>query len=207
MPSIGSFGSKRPDVDLDFLWCDTATIRVNPKASDLGFTEFMAKAHDIELPDDVENMSAEEMAAVLNSMTAVTAAVYRLMKDLIHPEDWAEFWALAKENNQQNADLIQLSRDIQAAVTEVASGFPTGPPSDSADMPSSTRPRSLDESSSRRERRQAARTAGRSKPMLTPVEHRRQLVRERAMETLSGRPDLKVALLRSSPDDMAGQTG
>jgi hypothetical protein len=197
MPSIGSFGTKRAALDLDFVWCDAATIRVHPQASDIGFTEFMARAQDVELPDDLEAMSTSEMATVINSMAAVTAAIYRLMKDLIHPEDWDEFWRLAKENGQQNSDLMQLSRDIQAEVAKAQSGFPTGPPSDSSPTPLPTKPRSSASGPSRRDRRISARYG-------SPV--RRKQIRAQAMEHLSGRPDLKVALLRSQPEDPADQS-
>lgn len=169
MASLGSFGTEREPLDLDFNWFGE-TIRVNPDASDLDFMEFMQNAENIELPDDLEGLTASQQAAVMNTMTAVTTAMNAFVRGQIHPQDWERFWRTAKAHRQQNSDLMQLSRDITAAVAR----FPTGRSSGSGTTPSTTSPKSSAAASS---------TA------------RRERVTGHALELLKGRPDLKLALI------------
>lgn len=174
MPSLGNFGTARPPLDLDFGWFG-ATIRVNPRASDLGLTEFMATAEGIVLPDldiDEANPTAEQlqqMTAAMNAMAAVTKALQKFMREQIHPDDWDEFWRLAKGNGQQNTDLMALSKALAAEIAQHATGFPTGPSSDSSPTPPTTSPKSSGGSSS---------------------------AQDKAKKILAGRPDLRLALAR-----------
>jgi hypothetical protein len=184
MPSLGSFGTERPPLDLDFGWFG-ATIRVNPRASDLSLTEFMASAEGIVLPDlddmDEDNPTPEqlrEMTVAINAMASVTRMLQRMLREQIHSDDWDEFWRLAKENGQQNADLMALSKALAAAIAEHAAGFPTGQPSGSAPTRSSTSRKS---------------PAGSSSPALAQTA-RRHKVQDDAMKLLAGRPDLRLAL-------------
>lgn len=170
MASLGNFGVAREPLDLDFQWFG-ATIRVNPDASDLDFMEFMHSAENVELPDDIQDLTPAQQMAILNTMNSVTTAMNNFVRDQIHPDDWPEFWRLAKANRQRNSDLMQLSRDITAAVSR----FPTGQQSASTTTPSSTRPRSGAGSSS----------VG-----------RQQEVMRLALEHLPQRPDLRSALKR-----------
>jgi hypothetical protein len=194
--SLGDFGVSRPPLDLSFGWFG-ATIRVNPRASDLSLTEFMAAAEGIEIPDtddfDDDNPTPEQMrmmANAINAMSSVTKALQQFMRDQIHPDDWPEFNRLAKENGQQNADLLAVSKSLAAAIAEHVAGFPTGQSSDSPPSPGSARPRSSDGSSS----------AG-ARSDISARERRRREVQSQAMQLLPGRPDLRLALARQQQSE------
>lgn len=186
MPSLGNFGTTRPPLDLDFGWFG-ATIRVNPRASDLALTEFMSHAEGITLPDidgfDEDNPTAEhlqQMAAAMNAMASVTKALQKFMRDQIHPDDWDTFWRLAIENGQQNSDLLALSKALASEIAEHIAGFPTGQSSASAPTPANTKPRSAAGSSSRQRQ-----------------------VEDDAMRLLSGRPDLRLVLHRQRQEALS----
>lgn len=204
MPSLGSFGTARPPLELDFTWFG-AVIRVNPRASDLSLTEFMASAEGITLPDtdgiDENNPTAEQMqqmTAAMNAMASVTKALQRFMRDQIHPDDWSEFWRLARENGQQNSDLLAVSKALSAAIAEHASGFPTGQPSGSAPTPPTTSKKFSGGSSTagRRQRQVASKSAA--------TEHRHR-VQDDAAKLLAGRPDLRLALWRQRQEQDAAE--
>jgi hypothetical protein len=61
-------------------------------------------------------------------------ALKGFLRSLIHPEDFAAFWAAAKANGQRFSDLMTIGRRIIEGVTD----RPTGRPSGSTDGPSST---------------------------------------------------------------------
>lgn len=204
MASLGTFGVVRPPLELDFDWFG-ATIRVDPRASDLSFTEFMSVADGITLPDfddvDDDNPTAEQlqqMAAAVNAMTAVTKALQRMLRDQIHPQDWDTFWRLAKENGQQNSDLLAVSKALSQEITEYAAGFPTGQPSDSPATP----PRMSKKSSG------GSSTAGRRQRQLTSksaaTQHRHR-VQDDAAKLLAGRPDLRLALWQQRQEQDAAE--
>lgn len=216
MPSLGTFGVVRPPLDLDFHWFG-ATIRLNPRASDLSFTEFMSTADGIALPDfddiDEDNPTAEQlqqMATAVNAMTAVTKALQRMLREQIHTDDWPEFWRLAKENGQQNSDLLAVSKALGQEIAEHLTGFPTGPSSGSADTPSPMSTRSTGGSSTRaqsdRDRAQMRQRALARRE--TDTEHRHR-VQDNAAKLLAGRPDLRLALWqqRKEQDAAEGLTG
>ena len=171
--SIGSLGVKRDPVDLEFDYFGEV-IRVHPDATDLDVADLMAAVGDADLDDEE---GAKEVMGELS----------RFLLGSIHPDDRQRFWELSKANRQQVKDIVDVARAITEAVAAQASGFPTGQPSDSASTSSSTSKKSRGGTSSqaRAERRRAsAETA------------RQRRVTEDAMEALSGRPDLKLALAR-----------
>lgn len=211
MPSLGNFGTDRPPIDLDFGWFG-ATIRVNPRASDLSLTEFMSAAEGIQLPDldgvDEDNLTpaqVQQMAAAMNSMASVTRAVKTLVRDQIHPDDWDTFWKLAIANGQQNADLVALSKALAAEIAEHAAGFPTGPSSGSAPTPKSTKPRSSADSSSAAAKRRELASSPTGSPAESPETRRRHQVQDDAAKLLAGRPELRLALLRQRWDQDAAE--
>jgi hypothetical protein len=181
MPSLGTFGTAREPLDLDFEWFG-AIIRVNPDASDLGFMEFMENAEKVQLPDSIEGLDPDEQIKLLNSLSSVTDAMNQFVREQIHPDDWAEFWQLAKKNRQQNADLMQLSRDITAGVTR----FRTGRSSGSTGTPSSTAPKLTAVASS-------------------PVDLRREAVAQAAAVHLDKRPDLRLILRNQARAERAAE--
>lgn len=139
---LGDLGQKKAALDVTFGWFG-ATIRSNPQASpELELTDFMARAKDIDLGDvDPANATEEDFKAAAGAMEAVRD----FLRAQLHPEDWEQFWALAKANQQDVQDLMQVAMRL----TEVAAGFPTGRPSSSPAGRSRTERRSRGGSSSR----------------------------------------------------------
>lgn len=123
MTSIGTFGKKYATVDLDFEFFEM-TVRVNPSCSQAALVEFLAQAGDIDEADEIRG------ARVIMSM----------MREVVHPDDFARFWEIAKRERQDPAgDLIPLAHSVIEAVSD----FPTGRPSGSPDGDSATPPRSV----------------------------------------------------------------
>lgn len=123
---LGTFGTRRPAVDLTFTWFGS-TIRVGPNAGDLELLDFLAKARELDEGDEVGGMEL----------------TVEFLKKQIDERDWTLFMERAKENNQLMKDLLQVSRDIVTAVTI----FPTGRPSDSSSGQPPTDAKSMDDSS------------------------------------------------------------
>lgn len=105
-----------------------AEFRVADKVSSLAFMRFAKLAKSGLDTDDMEGM----------------AAVYAMLEQCIHPEDWGRFEAHA---DTERADGEALLAVIQAAF-EVFASRPTGRPSDSSDGPQTTTPSSPAVSSS-----------------------------------------------------------
>lgn len=213
--SLGSFGTPREAIDLDFVWCGEATIRVNPDATDMDFLDFMATARgvQVELADGEEN-DPDKVAQALQQASGALDLMYRFIRRQIHPDDWDEFLRIARANRQQVADLMVLARSL----TEAISRFPTGRPSGSSDGGTTTSTSSSVGSSSRAERRKASkgkRKAAKRQLQLTgmaqereresdltpqaPVSAaglRRREVATRTLQQLHGRPDLKLLVKR-----------
>lgn len=124
---LGDLGTLRETATLTFGWFGE-TIRVGETAGDLQFIEFMEKAMLLDADDAVEGMKA----------------VMGYLRDLVHPDDWAMFWELAKRNRQEFADLMNVAK----AIVEVTSGFPTSRPSGSSGGRSNTKRKSKGGSSS-----------------------------------------------------------
>jgi len=106
-----SRGPREP-VEMDFPWF-RATIRVAPDAGDLSLIDFLEKAEQLDVGDEV----------------GVMLATKEFLKAQIDERDWPQFLALAKQNRQNFQDLLQVAKDITKAVAS----FPTGRPSDSSD--------------------------------------------------------------------------
>lgn len=111
--SLGSFGTPRGAVDLDFDYFGE-TIRVHPHATDLGLVDFMAAAAGINM---------EDQGAVVAAMGHIVG----WLQQQIHPDDWDRFYATAKANGQTVNDLMVVAQGL----TEAVAGFPTGQPSGS----------------------------------------------------------------------------
>lgn len=121
MPSLGVFGTVRPEPDPDTFDYFGAQIRSNPDVSELDLIDFMEVAEGIELDDP-----AQSIAAMVD--------VKRFIRACIHPADFAEFWQLSRANRQELVDLVKIGSEL----VEAAVGRPTGRPSDSTGGPPST---------------------------------------------------------------------
>jgi hypothetical protein len=129
---LGEFGQDRPDedVNLSFRW-HGQEIRVHPKASQLDLMEFLTDAGHLDEYD-----------------AAVIPPLMRLVRAYVHPDDWPEFWHLARVKHQRPADFFALVR----AVTEWLTDRPTVPLPDSTDGQRTTGQPSTDDSPSASDR-------------------------------------------------------
>jgi hypothetical protein len=139
---------------MDFGWFGER-IRVAEGAGDVPLIAFLTEAQTIDVGDEV----------------GVNLAVHRFLQKQVHPEDWGRFLELAEQNRQNYADLLQVAKDIVAAVAR----FPTGRPGDSSAGPSNTGGSSVPDSSSVRS----------------------LAVARAAMAQLPNRPDLKRIILNA----------
>lgn len=163
MSSLGTFGRKRAAIDLDLDWFE-ATIRVNPSACTAAMVEFLAEAGAVDQDDEIRG----------------SQIIMRLLREVIHPEDFDLFWKIAKRERQDpQTDLVPMANAIMEAVTD----FPTPPSSASADGPSTTPPRSVAAVS-------LPATAPPT-PNLTPS------TADLALRQLHGRPDLQEFIVQA----------
>ncbi len=91
----------------------------------------------LELADAMEN-------GVDTDDTQGMAAMYRMLRGCVHPDDWAKFRKVSMANNASPEDLMP----IVGAVWEAVTGRPSRRPSGSPDGPSATGTDSKDASSS-----------------------------------------------------------
>lgn len=168
---LGDLSGAVRTIALDFGWFGRR-VRVNPHASDLAFVEFLSVA---------DNISTDGMGdpAV---MKAATLALRSWLVDLIHPDDFAEFFRLAKSNGQSIQDLSRVAMTI----VERVSGFPTERQSNSPNgLPRTGR-------KSKRGKRSKAELAA---AMADRVGEDVTVPERRALRLLHGRPDLQSAVL------------
>lgn len=110
MANLGTFGTAREGSDDTFTYFDMA-VRVHPAMSDLSLHDFMEKAAHIDEADP-----------------SAWTLVKDFIREQIHPDDFDQFWALARANRQDTADLMGVAKGLYAAVT----GRPTMRPSSSS---------------------------------------------------------------------------
>jgi hypothetical protein len=113
----------------------------------MGSVEFHGET--FRLADSIALMALMRFAKVAQAGTdsddmAGLVAMYDLLEQCIHPEDWPRFEVLATRERDQADDLLAV---IQQAITEMAER-PTAPPSDSSDGRPSTSGNSTGDSSS-----------------------------------------------------------
>jgi len=155
MASIGSLGTIRDALDLDFEYFGVV-VRVNPDLTDLNQIEFLENASSIDESNATRGM----------------LAIGTYLRDLVHPDDWDVFWRASKANRQQLDDLMQTAH----AIVEAVSGFPTGRLSGSSAGQSTTKPRSgAGTSSARRAGRRQAAIEADTRAALSMVEGRPDL--------------------------------
>lgn len=178
----GEFGTVRPPVDADFPYFGQV-IRLHPDANDLVFTELMMKARSIDLgdldPNDPASWDPETTAAANEAAGLATD----MIRQQIHPDDWALFWATARANRQHTIDVMALSQTLAGLVAD----FPTGPSSASSNGRTTTGRKSKAGSSSpgRRTRSPTGRRAPSARDTVV------------VLEQFKGRPDLKAAAMQA----------
>ncbi|MCA1570791.1 MAG: hypothetical protein LC798_10840 [Chloroflexi bacterium] len=160
MASLGRVGTDRPaptDDDVDTLEYFDVTVRTNPAHSDLDLIDFMESAGNIDTANPRHNIAA-------------VAAVKRLLRSLIHPDDFDLFWQTAREHGQQLEDLMG---DVWALI-EAITDRPTGQRSASTGGPLPT-PETSE----------------------SPPASLLDQLRPKLQKHHPGRPDLQVAALRT----------
>lgn len=171
---LGELGQAKQAPDVTFGWFGS-TIRTNPDGSpELEFIEFMKRASMIDLGEvDPAQVTEDDLTRAAGAMDTILD----FLKQQIHPQDWDQFWALAKTNRQTINDLFQVAKTL----SEVAAGFPSGRPSASSAGRSRTKKKSPAGSRSRATR------GG-----LTAIQGGLEAVN---LPALRGRPDLQVAVV------------
>lgn len=106
-----SRGQREP-VDMTFRWFGV-TIRVAPDAGDLSLIAFLEQAETIDVGDEV----------------GIMLATKEFLRAQVDERDWTQFFTIARQQRQQFKDLLQVAKDITAAVAR----FPMTRPSDSSD--------------------------------------------------------------------------
>jgi hypothetical protein len=172
----GEFGTPREAVDADFPYFGE-TIRLHPDANDLAYTEMMIRARDIDMDDlDPNDPSTWDPELVAAAKEAADLAA-DMIRQQIHPDDWARFWKTARANRQMTIDLMTLSQRL----AELVANFRTAPSAASSPGRRTTKSKSRAGSSSRARR--------------TPSPSVRDTVI--TLEQFRGRPDLKAAALQA----------
>lgn len=159
---LGDFGESHADLEYTFGWFGKE-MRMHPEAGQLDYMEFIGKAIDVD----------EEDVKVGYELTM------QFLKKQVHPDDWADFWELAKKHRQTTEDLMVTSQKLLAA----ASGFPTEQPSTSSPSPRQPTKKSKARSSSTRAAPSRVATS------------KKDNVIQAAFNQLEGRPDLKRAVV------------
>jgi hypothetical protein len=135
---LGDLGQDNGTINLHFGWFGRR-VRVNPGAGELELNDFLIASSGIDV--------GETDMDVNKSVEAMTA-VYAFLKAQIHPDDWAEFYDLAKTHRQTTMDLMRVAMRIVDNVTD----FPTTPPAGSGAGTEPTRQKSKGGSSSREQK-------------------------------------------------------
>lgn len=126
MARLGSFGTPRPAVEDSFEWFGV-DIRVHPDLTDLAFVELFQS-----IGDGHDGKQAMD-------------AIQGIARSVVHPDDFEEFWRLARSNRQTLEDVMTLATSLIAELAD----RPTKLPSDSSDGQQRTGTSSTGDSSSR----------------------------------------------------------
>lgn len=111
---IGDFGTEPPPAEEDITFGYFGRqMRAHPELCELDMVEFMSAA---------------------GNQSATDALVKTLAWMCVHPDDFHEFWTLARRMKQRSDDIFILCQKL----IEVIAERPTGRSSDSSDGPSST---------------------------------------------------------------------
>ncbi len=109
---LGAFGAKVDGLEVAEFTYFGATIRTNPKMSQLDLVDFLEEASSLDEGDP---------------MAAVT--VKKFLRNLVNEKDFDGLWATARDNGQGIPELLELAKNIVEGLTN----RPTGPRSDSSE--------------------------------------------------------------------------
>jgi len=134
---LGDFGTAHESVDLTFGWFGEV-IRIHPDLTDLAVMDLVSAMSGMgEMAADDEN------AAKAGQLVAQT--VKDMGTVLVHPDDVAEFWRLAKANRQGIEDIANLAASLMSGVADRPTLLPSGSsdgqqPTDTSSTASSSSP-------------------------------------------------------------------
>lgn len=167
MASIGKFGRRYAKVDLTFEFLDEE-FRANPSASKVALVEFMSSAAEVAINDEVKGAKL----------------IMQLLHEVVHPDDFDRFWALAKAERQ---DPVQDLMPLCQAVLEAVTGFPTGPSGGSSAGPTPT-PQRFEVDLP-------------SEPVPAPSIPSGATAADKALAMLRGRPDLQEFVVKQEESE------
>lgn len=128
MASLGSYGEAPAEVETDTFTYFGVDLRINPEVGELAYVDFMEANGKLDWNDP-----------------SAMVAMKDFLRVVVHPEDFEQFWSLAKVNRQGIWDLAPMAMEL----IEASAGRPTGRSSDSSTGPSETGENSTDASYSR----------------------------------------------------------
>lgn len=156
---LGELGVQHEAATATFGWFGE-TIRVSPYLSELVMIDVLEKAQGIEI---AVNSAPDEIPV------EATTLIKDALREFIHPDDFAAFWASARRHGQTSADLMTLTWQLLTKLTD----RPTGRPSDFSGGPPVTKT-----------------TSGRSQLQAEAAPFI-------AEETAAGRPDRALQIVRA----------
>jgi hypothetical protein len=130
--SLGELGQARAPSEETFGWFGTQ-MRVHPDLSDAAM---------VDAADAAETITDLDGAAALR-------LVKKFLREVVHPEDFDQFWTIGRANRQSVEDFSTVAATLIEAVT----GRPTQRPAGSSAGPGATAPNFADDSYSRVMRR------------------------------------------------------
>lgn len=133
MPEPSTHGLEEADYGVVDYFGHPIRVVLDPLSLELTLEEFM---------DVASTMEEDDMRAV--------GTVRTFLRTMIHPDDFAKFWRLVRENRQ---DIFQQMSFGKWLVVQVSGGHPTAQPSDSSGGRPSTQENSEDDVSQRVQRR------------------------------------------------------
>lgn len=120
MAKLGSFGVEHDLEENTFDWFGQE-MRVNDLAGEQSYIDFLEAVGDLDARD-----------------TSAALAVKQFMREIVHADDFEDFWRIGREKRQDTSDLFKIAQKIIEAVT----GNPTEQSSDSSPGLSGTAPSS-----------------------------------------------------------------
>lgn len=99
MASLGSFGVARPAPGAQTFGWFGMEVRVHPEFGETTFVEWMEEFGDVE-----------------NGTARALYALSALLRGLVHPDDYDEFWSLSKANHQGSEEFSALVNDVVSAM-------------------------------------------------------------------------------------------
>jgi len=122
---LGDLGGEAVEPVLATFWYFGRTFRVNPDLTETTLIDMLDAAKSVTVTDPRAALTEADAEAIMGQVEQTKSYV----REHIHPDDFATFWATAKANRQGVQRLMQVCWRI----VELISERPTSPPSGSSD--------------------------------------------------------------------------